>query len=206
MKRDSSPGPKARSLIGILLGSKIVMLLLSWLAIRIFATESALARLSQLGELGFVHLSVYLLGNALLFSSVVSQEYRTRAGVTRPDQAVYKVIADWRKADSPAESYAILADDNTLGEFNRATRAYFNFLEYLPLLLAYAMLSGYIFPRLTFLAVLLQVIGRLQYSLGYSRSTQHRMAGFMAANLSLLFLESLLLIISFISIFSFQIL
>ena len=125
---------------------------------------------------------------------MVTQTFRNLAGFPRPDMDLHKVVSDWRNPNAKATGYAILERDGDAGRFNRATRAVYNYLEYIPILLSLSVVTGYLFPFPVFLLACAQLVGRVMYSIGYSRSLKSRGPGFLISALSLNILEGLTLL------------
>jgi hypothetical protein len=73
--------------------------------------------------------------------------------------------------------------DGPIGKFNRAQRAFFNYLEVLPGLLGSVFCAGAVFPLPTFALVVGTFIGRLWYTFGYTAAPESRGPGFMISTL-----------------------
>lgn len=165
--------------------------------------QTAQPRIASLGDHGFVYLSAWLLSNTPFALWVLNQSHRHVLGLPRPDQAIYKVtsrllsltfqvVDDWSEP-SAAKGFALLDAEGDVGKFNRSNRAYQNFLEYLPSLLAYGLCAGYVFPKVTFVTTLVGFFARLGYAIGYTEKPVLRMPGFVLSILSMNLLEGLTL-------------
>ena len=104
---------------------------------------------------------------------------RAPARVDRPDQHIYKIMAEKGPlADAP---YVLMATTGDAGRFNRAQRAAYNMDEGLPLYLSATLLAGSVFGPLVALLALLNAYGRVSFADGYKASLGARGGGFMAA-------------------------
>jgi len=151
------------------------------------------SRIRALGELGYIHLSIVVLSQGAFLLFLVNQEARVKLGLKRPDQALYKVVEDWKSPKKPV-GYALL-DDSTeaAGEFNRAGRGYLNYLEYLPGLLACVACAGSVYPFPTFVTSIAILLGRILFILGYRVSPKYRTGGFLVSMLGSAIIEGLAL-------------
>jgi len=102
-----------------------------------------------------------------------------------PDQQVYATV----KEKAEVLDAVLLVNTGKVGAFNRAQRGYFNTLEYVPFVLAYALLLGPLLPRLTFFLAATNAVGRVIFAVGYSRSGLLRLPGFLISMIALALME-----------------
>jgi hypothetical protein len=184
------PGVAIGAILGVV--KLISFVIASWVYSR--HSDTAQPRLDSLGELGFVYLSVYSLSFLVSLLFVHTQHYRHHLDLPRPDQALFKVTDNWKDPAAVPKGFAVMDDRGVAGSFNRSMRSYYNYLEYLPVLLTYAVLSGYVLPFPTFVTSLVVVFSRLVYCVGYTSRPLLRFPGFVVSNLALSVLESYTLI------------
>lgn len=110
----------------------------------------------------------YLLGNFATFNMCI---HRSTAPCDAPDQYIYKVA----NQDMP---YVLLEKDGIPGKFNRAMRATGNIGEYAPLMLASALLGGFVYPFPMTVAFGLYCGLRALYTVQYTGSAEGRGLGF----------------------------
>jgi len=136
-------------------------------------TQSYEANLNRLpDDAGFIYAAVFLIGftTQILGLNVLTQRHKSK--VWSPDQHVYHV-------EKTNDVVTIINDDSHVGALNRAQRAFFNWGEYLPSILAQTFLAGFVFPFPTFAIIVLFFVSRLLYTLSYTKKAEARGNGFI---------------------------
>ena len=196
-KKDSSGGPHPFFLsfiFSIFRGIGLAIALAIFLQGNTAAYEEKIAIVAQL-DLGWMYLGLFLINLATLVLFILNQRFRHLLSFPRPDQQLLKVVTDWKKPADKAIGFAVLEDEGLAGAFNRSGRAAFNFLEYVPCLVAFVLAAGFVFPFPTFVLCGLQVLGRSVYSIGYASGVSGRIPGFMLSTLTMIVLEMMVLFI-----------
>ena len=116
-------------------------------------------------------------------------QYKSLGKVMKPDGG-YPDDGQGRLAD--------LLDDESWFTLNNYRRAHSNYLEGALSVLVPLLIAGVSYPRWTFIAGLLYILGREIYSQGYRRSgSKGRMIGVVIVDVTLLFLWSMSLYTAF---------
>jgi uncharacterized membrane protein YecN with MAPEG domain len=79
--------------------------------------------------------------------------------------------------DVGSGQYSQKLPHNLWVRFNNAQRCHANFLEHLPIILIAAFISGLTYTRLTVLAQIVYIIGRIIYTIGYFKTPGRRVIG-----------------------------
>ena len=171
------------------------------LAYAIYMTSSkydAKIALLAANGLGWIYVGLVVLhrGCTLGIGSVLGSA-RKGAKVNVPDQQVYSV---YTKPGQPKLGYVLMEKEGPLGRFNRAQRALQNYLESAPFVLAFFLLSGFVFPFPTFCLGCFYSIARMVAAIGYTNSPDGRMAGNMLGMLGMTTMEALVLLAGVVAI------
>eukprot|EP00667_Euglena_gracilis_P019268 EG_transcript_20614 len=158
-----------------------------------FGCNSVEAKFALLAEyeLGWLYLSLFLLraGHSVLTTLVVQWRKETR--IVAPDQHVYKAFTPPGAAPLPC---VLMVEEGALGCFNRAQRAAQNYVEYLPGMVGYVVLAGFVFPLPVFVCTTVYVVARILMGLQYSQAAESRRLGFFLSTLTATVLEGLLVL------------
>jgi len=128
-------------------------------------------------QLGYIFLSVWLLGLARSACVCQANGARAAARVDRPDQHVYKIMdSSGPLTDAP---YVLMATSGPQGRFNRAQRGVFNTDESMPVVLANVILTGAVYGPLVPCVCLLICYGRVTFTRKYKQASSARAAGFI---------------------------
>eukprot|EP00446_Apocalathium_sp_SHHI-4_P061209 CAMPEP_0177424038 /NCGR_PEP_ID=MMETSP0368-20130122/72223_1 /TAXON_ID=447022 ORGANISM="Scrippsiella hangoei-like, Strain SHHI-4" /NCGR_SAMPLE_ID=MMETSP0368 /ASSEMBLY_ACC=CAM_ASM_000363 /LENGTH=219 /DNA_ID=CAMNT_0018894165 /DNA_START=73 /DNA_END=728 /DNA_ORIENTATION=+ len=94
-------------------------------------------------DLGWVYLVMFAVKLGMFGININLGVARKAAKVNVPDQHVYKVHTP---GDASPLGFVLMESEGDLGRFNRAQRAYMNYLESAPLFFVYVLLAGFVFP------------------------------------------------------------
>eukprot|EP00281_Chroomonas_sp_CCMP1168_P030526 CAMPEP_0206241808 /NCGR_PEP_ID=MMETSP0047_2-20121206/16704_1 /ASSEMBLY_ACC=CAM_ASM_000192 /TAXON_ID=195065 /ORGANISM="Chroomonas mesostigmatica_cf, Strain CCMP1168" /LENGTH=211 /DNA_ID=CAMNT_0053666751 /DNA_START=27 /DNA_END=662 /DNA_ORIENTATION=+ len=94
---------------------------------------------------------------------------RKESKVAPPDQHVYQGYGE--------SKYTLMVQEGAHGRFNRAQRAWCNYLEQQPYFLAMFVLNGFVYPFETFCMACGWLASRSIGALGYIKSADDRMGG-----------------------------
>jgi len=111
----------------------------------------------------------YLLNSFGMFHAIM---HRCAAPVNHPNQHIYKV------AGNTALPYVLMENEGAAGKFNRAQRAYANIMENAPLVLATALLGGFVYPHPMIRLMGIWACLRVVYCVMYTGSHKGRALGF----------------------------
>eukprot|EP00667_Euglena_gracilis_P020257 EG_transcript_21897 len=165
----------------------------AWPIYLAFSSNRVEAKFSLLAEyqLGWLFLVPFLLRSTLTVLNTIAGVWRKEAKVNPPDQHVYKVFTAAGIAPLP---YVLMAEEGALGCFNRAQRAAQNYVEYLPGMVGYVLLAGFVFPLPVFVCTAVYVSARMMMASQYIQVSKSRMRGFVLSNASVTVVEGLLLL------------
>mmetsp|Transcript_21784 Transcript_21784/g.29981 ORF Transcript_21784/g.29981 Transcript_21784/m.29981 type:complete len:206 (-) Transcript_21784:38-655(-) len=196
MAKEKNPdaGPDFVKMIFIIAIFKSIGFGIAYYIFQSGATDRALGKTELLGDLGWIYLAVWVLTITQPIMFFFSQGARETIGFPRPDMHLLKVVNDWRSPNAKATGYAVLDNEGTNGKFNRSSRAVYNYLEYLPVLLVNSIVAGFVFPYPIFILSLITFAGRTFYSLGYTASFKARIPGFLVSTFAQNTLEGLTLL------------
>eukprot|EP00667_Euglena_gracilis_P015390 EG_transcript_16011 len=152
--------------------------------------EAKLAFLADF-ELAWLFIAAFVLKTGLVLLNAIAAVWRKEARVNVPDQHVYKVFTPPGQEPLP---YVLMAEEGALGCFNRAQRAAQNYVEYLPGMVGYVLLAGFVFPLPVFVCTVAYVSARILMAVKYIHTRESRLAGFLLSNLSVSVVEGLLLL------------
>ncbi|CAE7895521.1 unnamed protein product [Symbiodinium sp. KB8] len=150
-------------------------------------------------QLGYVFLAVWLVGLTRTTITILANGARAPARVNRPDQHVYKIMANSGPLkDAP---YVLMANTGAVGRFNRAQRSMYNTDESLPMYLMCTMLAASVFGPIVLLPLLLTAYGRITFARLYIESLTARGAGFLPSMIGEKWTEGLVLLCAIKGIF-----
>ncbi|CAE7763418.1 unnamed protein product [Symbiodinium necroappetens] len=150
-------------------------------------------------QLGYVFLAVWLVGMTRTTITILANGARAPARVNRPDQHVYKIMANSGPLkDAP---YVLMANTGAVGRFNRAQRSMYNTDESLPMYLMCTMLAASVFGPIVLLPLLLTAYGRITFARLYIESLTARGAGFLPSMIGEKWTEGLVLLCAIKGIF-----
>jgi len=138
-------------------------------------------------ELGWVYVGLYVIKLGAFAIDVNLGVARKESKVNVPDQQVYKV-------HGLNAGYVLMEADGVIGQFNRAQRAYMNYLEQQPLFLAYFVLAGFVFPFPAFVCGCIFSFFRIVAAVGYTKSADDHMKGNILSMIAMGAIEGLLLL------------
>ncbi len=92
---------------------------------------------------------------------------------------MYEVVG---KTDLP---YVRLVEEGPIGEFNRAQRGVDNSREAFPMVVAHALLAGYVYPQAVLTISVVYFLARTWYSHGYVQKAMGRVPGLVFTYLSI---------------------
>lgn len=144
-------------------------------------------------DLGYVYLSIYIIGLARLVVLINANATRAGARVGRPCQHVYKVMDKAAPENAP---FALMANAGWPGRFNRAQRALFNMDETLPALLVSTVLAAVVFGKALVPICLVNACGRAAFARTYTDATNKRMNGYMMTVISEKWVDGLVLFVA----------
>lgn len=147
--------------------------------------DSKLAILSTY-ELGWVYIGLFVIKLGAFTININLGVNRKASKVNVPDQHVYKVHGS-------NAGYVLMETDGVIGQFNRAQRAYMNYLEQQPLFLAFFAFAGFVFPFPVFVLACIFSFFRFVAALGYTTSANDRMKGNVFAMLASNVIEGMVL-------------
>jgi len=142
-------------------------------------------------DLGWVYLVMFAVKLGMFGININLGVARKAAKVNVPDQQVYKVHTP---DDASPLGFVLMESEGDLGRFNRAQRAYMNYLESAPLFFVYVLLAGFVFPFPTFVTGFYYAVMRIVAAVGYTQEPKGRMAGNMLGNLGSGVLEGMVII------------
>eukprot|EP00931_Biecheleriopsis_adriatica_P115765 TRINITY_DN91519_c0_g1_i1.p1 TRINITY_DN91519_c0_g1~~TRINITY_DN91519_c0_g1_i1.p1 ORF type:complete len:214 (-),score=37.43 TRINITY_DN91519_c0_g1_i1:79-720(-) len=156
------------------------------------ATQKYDAKIAVLKDydLGWFYLGFVMIKLGSLMINLNLGMARKEAKVNVPDQQVYKV-------HDGGKGYVLMEKEGVIGRFNRAQRAYMNFLETAPIMIGYFMLSGWVFPFPTFVCATMFSLCRVMSAVGYTRSAKERLGGNITGAISMAVMEAFVLIAGF---------
>jgi len=155
-------------------------------------TDAKLALLIE-HDLGYLYVTSIIYKLGFLLMGINAGQTRKESKIHTPDQHVYQV----QGAEGSKLGYVLLQnDDQAFGRFNRAQRAIANYLETFPQVVLYTLLAGFMYPKEVMILAILLILSRLVSAIGYTKSADRRITGFMLANLTVGVLEGLVIIIS----------
>eukprot|EP00931_Biecheleriopsis_adriatica_P104591 TRINITY_DN79255_c0_g1_i1.p1 TRINITY_DN79255_c0_g1~~TRINITY_DN79255_c0_g1_i1.p1 ORF type:complete len:220 (+),score=49.69 TRINITY_DN79255_c0_g1_i1:44-703(+) len=156
-------------------------------------TEKYAAKIAILREydLGWMYLGFFIVKVGGFCINMNLGVARKAAKINVPDQQVYKVHTP---DGAPELGYVLMEKEGVLGKFNRAQRAYMNYLEQAPVFVAYFLMGGFVFSFPTFVAGVCFSVARLTSAIGYTHSPNGRMAGNIFGGLCMGVLEGFVLI------------
>lgn len=140
-------------------------------------------------DLGWVYMGLFVIKIFQLFININLGMSRKAAKVNVPDQQVYKV-----GGDGAPQGYVLMELEGDLGRFNRAQRALQNYIEGLPIFLAFAVFVGFVFPFPAFVLIVLFMASKTAYAVGYTKDAKSRMKGGMISMICSEVLQGLLLV------------
>ena len=140
-------------------------------------------------ELGWVYATWLVVFFARTYLAINANGARAAARLDRPDQHVYKIMANPAEgsdrsrqlADAP---YVLMENTGAAGRFNRAQRAAANMDEGLAGLLAGLLLTAFVFGPIALVLALANGYGRFRYANLYKLDKEQRLAGFVPAQLA----------------------
>lgn len=139
-------------------------------------------------ELGWLYATWLVVFFARTYLAINANGARAAARLDRPDQHIYKLMANPAAGPSSAAladaPYVLMENTGAAGRFNRAQRAAANMDEGLPVLLAGLLLSALVFGPLALALALANAYGRLRYAALYKLDKDQRLAGFVPAQLA----------------------
>ena len=107
---------------------------------------------------------------------------RKESKVNVPDQQVYKAYG------SDIKGYILMETEGTLGRFNRAQRAFQNYLEGSPMAIIMFVFASFVFPFPTFVCISLFCVAKVVACHGYILHPEGRMGGNISSGTSLFLL------------------
>merc|ERR1740129_212442 len=119
-------------------------------------------------NLGYLYLSAFLfaiLVGWLNFYPMAHKQKLKLKGNIRANMQIFKVLKSEQSGESTP--LVVLEEDGVVGEYNRANRSLFHFLENMPSFLVCLFPASYVFPVPTFFWTVIFVIGRLWHQTGY---------------------------------------
>lgn len=122
-------------------------------------------------NLGYLYIAIFIFGLTLQVQQVFVAAGRKAAYCDNPDQYVYEVVG---KADLP---YVRLVEEGPIGEFNRSQRGIDNSREAFPMVVAHALLAGYVYPQAVLTISVVYFLARTWFSHGYVQKSTGRMPG-----------------------------
>mmetsp|Transcript_12225 Transcript_12225/g.25823 ORF Transcript_12225/g.25823 Transcript_12225/m.25823 type:complete len:214 (+) Transcript_12225:98-739(+) len=157
--------------------------------------EAADAKIAVLAryDLGYLYAALIVLKVGQFLMGANAGNARKYAKVHTPDQHVYQV----KGAEGSKLGYVLMDNDGKNGRFNRAQRALQNYQETYPQTLAYILASGFVYPKEVFVLAAMYATFRVVSAIGYTSSTDGRMAGFIGSNFVASIMEVLVGIIAF---------
>jgi len=171
----------------------IIGLGIAFAVYKLGATSKYDAKISLLAsyDLGWVYVGFFCVKLGVLMININLGVARKAAKINVPDQHVYKV---YTPEGAPPLGYALMESEGALGAFNRAQRAYQNYLENAPLFVAYYLLAGFVFSFPTFITGIYYAVTRLVATFGYTSSPNSRLAGNVLGNIGVMVLEGFVLV------------
>ena len=171
-----------------------------WMVLKIFSQGSTSDYIEKIAmvanlDLGWLYLGLFLINLTTIILFLINQGFRFQSGVPRPDQQLFRVVLDWKKPSDKSIGFAVLEDDGLGGAFNRSSRACLNLGEYLPLIVGFVILAGFVFPYPVFVLCIFQLVSRVVMSLGYSSAVGLRLPGFALSSGSMQVMEMMVLFI-----------
>ena len=128
-------------------------------------------------ELHWVFWCAFIYSFLVIFQNLFASPYKgkfMKRGDLRSNMFIYKLAAE----DS-SESAIILEQEGDIGLYNRGNRSLFHFMENCQPMVLGILLNSFVHPKPTFFIVLTYIIGRVVYTLGYTKGFGGRMPGFM---------------------------
>ena len=127
-------------------------------------------------DLGYVFLAWFVVNAARSYASVNAMGARAPAGVDRPDQHVYKIMA----ASGPLANapYVLMATTGSAGRFNRAQRVCSNMDESMPLFLTGLLLQGAVYGPIAAAIAILYMFASARFANDYKNAAKARFSGF----------------------------
>jgi len=181
--------------VAIVFGTRLIGLALAYAIYTFGSTQLYNQALNRIpSDFGWMYLCMTLFSLLPALQTVLycfDARWEVDFGV--PDQQIFQVTGP--NYYDKSNQYVRLVRDGPLGRFNRAQRAYFNTLEFLPCLVGHALCSGVVFPFPTFVVVVGFFLSRMLYTHGYTNSKAGRLPGFvLSADLFVPLLEGLTLL------------
>lgn len=144
-------------------------------------------------DLGYLYLAAIILKLGQFAMGINCGEARKHSKVHPPDQHVYKV----KGAEGSKLGYVLMEYEGEHGKFNRAQRAVQNYNETFPQTALYAMLGGFVYPKEVMVLVAIFSLSRVMSAIGYTKSTEGRMGGFIFSNCTVVIMEALVAITAY---------
>ena len=129
-------------------------------------------------DLGYLYASFIILKIGQFLMGMNAGNARKYCRVHPPDQHIYKVHGEDKMG------YVFMDQEGVNGKFNRAQRAIANYQETFPQTALYIIASGLVYPKQVMALVTLYSASRFLSALGYTKSTDGRMSGFMISQLT----------------------
>lgn len=142
-------------------------------------------------DLGWLYLGILVLRFLQIPLYIVMGQTRKASKVHVPDQHVYKVMG----AEGSKLGYVLMDTEGVHGDFNRAQRAWQNYLEQLATLLVFYMASSWVFPFEAFVCATLWAISRIMSANGYKSSSDGRMGGLILGTIPFSVLQGMIIIV-----------
>mmetsp|Transcript_83488 Transcript_83488/g.135351 ORF Transcript_83488/g.135351 Transcript_83488/m.135351 type:complete len:204 (+) Transcript_83488:143-754(+) len=135
------------------------------------STSEYSAKISLLASnsLGWMYMGLVVMKVGLLLINVQLGIARKESKVNVPDQQVYKAHG------SDIKGYILMETEGTLGRFNRAQRAFQNYLEGSPMTIVMFVFASFVFPFPTFVCISLFCVAKVVACHGYISHPEGRM-------------------------------
>eukprot|EP00873_Tetraselmis_striata_P006529 jgi/Tetstr1/426793/TSEL_017008.t1 len=133
-------------------------------------------------DLGYIYLAWFLVLVARSYATVNANEARAPARLDRPDQHIYKIMAE--SGPLAGAPYVLMATTGEAGRLNRAQRACANMDEGMPLFLSGLLLQGAVFGPLAACVAALYMYGAVRFATDYKADPKARLHGFMCSGIA----------------------
>lgn len=133
-------------------------------------------------RLGYVYLAAFLFATLtgwLNLYPIVHKEKLKLKGNIRANMQIFKVLS----ADDNGK-VVVLEEEGPVGEYNRANRSLFHFIENMPSFLVCMFPAGFFMPEVTLCLTILYVTGRVLHQRGYVQGYGSHALGFGMAMLA----------------------
>mmetsp|Transcript_32992 Transcript_32992/g.69417 ORF Transcript_32992/g.69417 Transcript_32992/m.69417 type:complete len:224 (-) Transcript_32992:615-1286(-) len=136
-----------------------------------------------LADYGWVYLGALVLTKGFVFHSILLGTSRKASRVGLPNQHVYKV---YQPPGSTAPlGYVLMEDEGAVGRFNRAQRAYSQYLDSLGFAVLNFLLAAAVFPFPAFVLASIYAVARAANAAGYVSAVDSRGPGLLGAYICL---------------------